>query len=112
MAKKNQADKHGFVYSTDPNFRFENENESSETLPPAQQKLMIRLDSKLRAGKTVTILQGFTGRAEDLEELGKKLKSFCGSGGSAKNGEIIIQGDHREKLVRWLKQNGYVHIKV
>ena len=107
MIKKNKPDKRGFVYSTDPNFSFEEEQSAKETLPPAQQKLKVRLDTKHRAGKAVTLVEGFVGKAEDLGELGKKLKSFCGTGGSAKDGEIIIQGDQREKLMQWLVKNGY-----
>ncbi|HYM93251.1 MAG TPA: translation initiation factor [Chitinophagaceae bacterium] len=111
MNKKNKPDSHGFVYSTDPDFRFENEQENADTLPPSQQKLRIRLDSKNRAGKAVTLIQGFIGKPEDLEDLSKKLKSFCGTGGSAKEAEIIIQGDQREKLMQWLIKNGYTNIK-
>jgi len=106
MAKK-KPDSKGFVYSTDPNFRFEEENENSETLSPAQQKLKIKLDTKHRAGKAVTWIEGFIGRDGDLQDLGKKLKTFCGTGGSAKDGEIIIQGDQRDKVLQWLKKNGY-----
>jgi len=106
MAKK-KPDSKGFVYSTDPNFRFEEENENSETLSPAQQKLKIKLDTKHRAGKAVTLIEGFIGRDGDLQDLGKKLKTFCGTGGSAKDGEIIIQGDQRDKVLQWLKKNGY-----
>jgi len=106
MAKK-KPDSKGFVYSTDPNFRFEEENENSETLSPAQQKLKIKLDTKHRAGKAVTLIGGFIGRDGDLQDLGKKLKTFCGTGGSAKDGEIIIQGDQRDKVLQWLKKNGY-----
>lgn len=112
MNKKNKTDKRGFVYSTDPNFHFEQESENTETLPPAQQKLKIRLETKHRAGKAVTLVEGFTGKDDDLQELGKKLKTFCGTGGSAKDGEIIIQGDQREKAVQWLKKNGYDRIKI
>ena len=107
MAKK-KPDSKGFVYSTDPNFRFEEENENSETLSPAQQKLKIKLDTKHRAGKAVTLIEGFIGRDGDLQDLGKKLKTFCGTGGSAKDGQIIIQGDQREKALQWLKKNGYL----
>ena len=106
MAKK-KPDSKGFVYSTDPNFRFEEENEYSETLSPSQQKLKIKLDTKHRAGKAVTLIEGFIGRDADLQDLGKKLKTFCGTGGSAKDGEIIIQGDQREKVLQWLLKNGY-----
>lgn len=106
MSKK-KPDSHGFVYSTDPNFRFEEENENTEVLLSSQQKLKIRLDTKHRAGKAVTLIEGFIGKDEDLQDLGKKLKSFCGTGGSAKDREIIIQGDQREKVLQWLKKNGY-----
>ena len=107
MSKKNKPDNKGFVYSTDPNFRFEEENEQVETLPVAQQKLRVRLDTKHRAGKAVTLVEGFIGNEEDLQDLGKKLKAFCGTGGSAKDGEIIIQGDQRDKVMQWLQKNGY-----
>ncbi len=110
MSKK-KPDSRGFVFSTDPNFRFEEEEKNIETLLPAQQKLRIRLDTKHRAGKAVTLIEGFIGKDEDFEDLGKKLKTFCGTGGSAKDGEIIIQGDQREKVLQWLKKNGYSQIK-
>ena len=112
MSKKNKSDKNGFVYSTDPNFQFENEEEQSvQTLPAKQQKLRIRLDTKHRGGKTVTLIEGFIGKEEDLEDLGKKLKNYCGTGGSAKDGEIIIQGDQREKVLQWFQKNGYTNAK-
>ena len=111
MSKKNKPDTRGFVYSTDPNFHFEEEQNSNETLSPAQQKLKVRLDTKHRAGKAVTLIEGFTGKNEDLEEVGQKLKSFCGTGGSAKDGEIIIQGDQREKVMQWFLKNGYKNVK-
>lgn len=112
MSKKNKPDTRGFVYSTDPNFSFEEEQSTAETLPAAQQKLKIRLDTKHRAGKAVTLVDGFIGKEEDLEDLGKKLKSFCGTGGSAKDGEIIVQGDQREKVLQWLVKNGYKQSKL
>lgn len=108
MSKKNKSDSRGFVYSTDPNFQFKNESENGETLSASQQMLRVRLDMKNRAGKAVTLIEGFVGSNEDLEELGKKLKAYCGTGGSAKDGEIIIQGDQREKVMQWLSKNGYV----
>ncbi|SRR6266508_2284265 len=108
---KRKPDDRGFVYSTDPNFRFEEEDQNIETVPPAQQKLKIRLDTKHRFGKAVTLIEGFVGRDEDLGDLGKKLKTFCGTGGSAKDGVIIIQGDQREKVMQWLKNGGYSHVK-
>ena len=111
MSKKNKPDSRGFVFSTNPDFKFEEEQHSDETLLPAQQELKIRLDTKHRAGKAVTLVEGFIGKEEDLEELGKKLKSFCGTGGSAKDGEIIIQGDQREKVMQWLGKNGYKKVK-
>lgn len=111
MSKKNKPDSRGFVYSTDPNFQFEEERNSSETLPPVQQILRVRLETKHRAGKAVTLVTGFMGKEVDLEELGKKLKSYCGTGGSAKDGEIIIQGDQREKVMQWLMKNGYKNAK-
>lgn len=112
MSKKNKTDKNGFVFSTDPNFRFEDEEqEVKETLIPAQQKLRVRLETKHRGGKTVTILQSFIGKAEDLEDLGKKLKNYCGTGGSVKDGEVIIQGDQRDKILQWLQKNGYTQSK-
>ena len=107
MSKKNKPDIRGFVFSTDPNFQFAEQNENIETILPKQQKLKIRSDTKQRAGKVVTLIEGFVGKNEDLEELGKKLKSFCGTGGSSKDGEIIVQGDHRDKVLQWLIKNGY-----
>lgn len=112
MSKKNKTDRNGFVFSTDPNFRFEAEEQNeAETLPPSQQKLRIRLETKHRGGKTVTLVEGFAGKEEDLQALGKSLKNYCGTGGSAKEGEIMIQGDQREKVLQWLQKNGYVHAK-
>lgn len=111
MSKKNKPDSKGFVYSTDPDFKFEANEEYNETLLPAQQKLRIRLDTKHRAGKAVTLIEGFIGKGDDLEELGKKLKSFCGTGGAAKDGEIIVQGDQRDKVLQWLIKNGYKNAK-
>ena len=111
MSKKNKPDSRGFVFSTNPDFKFEEEPNTTETLSPAQQKLKVRLDTKHRAGKAVTLVEGFIGKEEELEDLGKKLKSFCGTGGSAKNREIIIQGDQREKVMQWLGKNGYKNAK-
>ncbi len=111
MSKKNKPDNRGFVYSTDPNFGFEHPEKNVVTLPPAQQKLKIILDTKHRGGKAVTLIENFVGQPEDIEDLGKKLKSFCGTGGSAKDGEIIIQGDQRDKVLQWLLKNGYKQSK-
>jgi translation initiation factor 1 len=107
MRKKNdQTGK--VVYSTDPDFKFEeDENQQQATLSPGQQTLRLRLDSKHRAGKAVTLVEGFIGSAVDLEELGKKLKTHCGTGGAVKGGIVIVQGDQREKLKQWLIKHGY-----
>jgi translation initiation factor 1 len=108
MSKKYKADRDGFVFSTDPNFRFNSdEQEAKETLPPKQQKLKVKLDTKHRGGKAVTLVEGFRGTDADLQELGKKLKNFCGTGGSAKDREIIVQGDQRPKVIQWLMKEGY-----
>lgn len=107
MSKKNKAGDGGYVYSTDPDFRLREEQAETETLPPAQQHLRIRLETKHRAGKAATIVAGFVGKEADLELLGKQLKSHCGTGGSAKDGEVIIQGDQREKVRLWLLKQGY-----
>lgn len=112
MSKKNKPDNRGFVYSTDPNFSFEEEPQNNQaTLSPNLQKLRVWLDSKQRAGKVVTLITGFVGTDDDLQELGKKLKNYCGTGGSAKNNEIIIQGDQREKVLQWLLKNAYSNSK-
>jgi translation initiation factor 1 len=108
MSKKKIQSFGGLVYSTDPNFKLpEEDGEHQETIEPSQQKLKIRLDTKHRAGKAVTLVEGFIGTTADREELGKKLKSFCGTGGSVKDGEIIVQGDNRDKVLQWLLKNGY-----
>jgi len=108
MSKKNSADNRGFVYSTDPNFQFEHDDaQGHETLPASQQKLKIRLDTKHRAGKAVTLIEGFIGTVNNIEQLGKSLKNYCGTGGSVKDFKIIIQGDQRDKILQWLLKNGY-----
>ncbi len=102
----------GFVYSTNPNFSFDHQNQSpQETLPPAHQKLRIQLQTKHRAGKAVTVVMGFIGVEDDLQQLAKQLKNSCGTGGSAKDAEIIIQGDQRDKILQWLQKNGYTNAK-
>ena len=109
---KNKMPISGIVYSTNPDFKPEYETEQSlTTLEPAQQKLRLRLDTKHRGGKAVTLVEGFVGTNEDKETLGKKLKTFCGTGGSVKEGEILIQGDNREKILQWFLKNGYKNIK-
>ncbi|HMU10210.1 MAG TPA: translation initiation factor [Ferruginibacter sp.] len=108
MSKKKLNSFGGLVYSTNPDFKLpEEENKAVQTIEPAQQQLRVILDTKHRAGKAVTLVYGFKGSNAHLEELGKKLKSFCGTGGSVKDSEIIVQGDHREKVLQWLHKNGY-----
>ena len=108
MSKKTKNDKNGFVFSTDPNFQFQQDDaEALETLPPGKQKLRVALETKHRGGKTVTLITGFVGTDDDLQTLGKSLKNACGTGGAAKDGEIIVQGDHRDKVLQWLLKNGY-----
>jgi translation initiation factor 1 len=112
MDKKKLNSFGGLVYSTNPNFKIEEENNNDqETLSPAQQKLKVRLDKKQRAGKAVTLVEGFIGKEKDMEELGKKLKAFCGTGGSVKDGEILVQGDNRDKILQWLLKNNYKESK-
>ena len=96
------------VYSTNPDFAYETENEEElETLEPSRQNLKVSIDRKQRAGKSVTLVQGFVGTADDLKELAKMLKNKCGVGGSAKDGEIIIQGEFKQKVYDLLIQAGY-----
>jgi len=96
----------GFVFTTNEDFEPEKEAAVS-TLPPSEQKLEAHFSSKGRGGKTVTVVKGFKGKEEDLNTLGKKLKKKCGVGGSVKDGDIIIQGDVREKVMQFLKEDGY-----
>lgn len=106
MSKKNKL---GVVYSTNPDFQYEYENDDiiEETLAPEKQKLVVRIDRSHRGGKQVTLVTGFVGLDTDLQDLGRKLKSKCGVGGSAKDAEIIIQGDFRERVIDLLKEMGY-----
>ncbi len=97
----------GLVYSTNPDFKIEEDVQDADTLAAAKQLLRIKLETKHRAGKAVTLITGFAGKTADAEELGKKLKTFCGTGGSVKDGEIIVQGDNRDKVLQWLQKNGY-----
>jgi translation initiation factor 1 len=106
MAKKKE--KLNVVYSTNPNFNYEfDEEEMIETLPKNQQKLYVSIDRKQRGGKEVTLVEGFVGSDDDLKELGKLLKSKCGVGGTAKDNEILIQGNFRDKLFDMLTKEGY-----
>jgi translation initiation factor 1 len=107
MSNKNKKND-GMVYSTNPDFNFQNQNSNSlNTLPPSQQDLRIWLETKHRGGKAVTVIKGFIGKEEDLNTLSKKIKASCGTGGTAKDGEILIQGDFRDRIVTLLIKEGY-----
>lgn len=109
MAKKKLGleDLGGFVFSTNDDFEGNEPEQTDDTLAPGEQQLEAHFSSKGRGGKTVTIIRGFQGTNDDLVVLGKKLKKKCGVGGSAKDGEIIIQGDDREKIMELLRKDGY-----
>ncbi len=107
--KDNDWKKHlNVVYSTNPDFQFDdNQGEQQNTLPPQQQKLRVRIDKRNRGGKVVTLVTGFVGSDDDLQVLSKMLKVKCGVGGSAKDGEIIVQGERRDQVIALLKAAGY-----
>lgn len=106
--KKSLSDLGGIMYSTDPSFSYETENEEpQEVIANNQQDLRVMLDRKNRGGKAVTLVTGFQGSAEELEKLSKMLKTKCGVGGSAKDGEVMVQGDFRDKVVLMLQKEGY-----
>ncbi len=111
MGKNNNndwKDRLNVVYSTNPDFHYETDDEpEAETLEPNKQNLKVCIDRKQRAGKSVTLVQGFVGTEDDLKDLAKMLKSKCGVGGSAKDGEILIQGEFRQKVYDLLVQAGY-----
>ncbi len=107
MSKKNKA-RLNVVYSTNPNFNYEVESdEEQETLAPQFQKLYVSIDKKQRAGKEVTLIEGFLGSEDDLKDLGKILKNKCGVGGTVKEGEVLIQGNFRDKIIEILIKEGY-----
>lgn len=108
MKKKTNEE---LVYSTNSELNFEAEEVQTETLKPQQQKLRIFLDKKQRGGKKVSLISCFVGNETDLQELGKSLKSSCGTGGSVKDGEILIQGDFRDRLLELLLKKGYSQTK-
>ncbi len=104
MAKK----KKNIVYSTNPDFSYEYDEEQEEdTISPGQQNLRVMIDRKNRKGKAVVLIEGFVGTSEDLNDLGRWLKSKCGVGGNVKDGQIIIQGDNRKKVATVLEERGY-----
>ena len=105
MSKKSNRNR--VVYSTNPHFEPVEENEEQDTLPPKQQTLEVHLDRKNRGGKTATVVKGFIGTNEDINHLGKELKAACGVGGSVKEGEIIVQGEKREKVMELLMKKGF-----
>lgn len=105
MSKKKKGN---IVYSTNPNYQMDiDDDEEIQTLPPGSQNLKIWLDKKQRGGKVVSLIKGFIGSSDDLKDLAGELKSLCGVGGTAKDGEIIIQGDHRDKILNYLQKHGY-----
>lgn len=107
MAKKKKKRDDFVVYSTDPDYTYENEFEEQQTLPVKDQQLKVQREKKGRGGKEATIVRGFVGSEQDLKDLAKLLKQACGVGGSAKDDEIIIQGNHTDKVVEILKKAGY-----
>lgn len=105
---KNKKERVNIIYSTNPNFGYEfDDEEEIETLPKNQQKLYVSIDKKSRGGKEVTLIEGFVGTEEDLKDLGKLLKTKCGVGGSVKDGEILVQGNFRDKVITLLEAEGY-----
>jgi translation initiation factor 1 len=112
MSKKHAARPDGLVWSTNQDYMKDYPHEpTEETLAKEKQKLRVKLDTKQRAGKVVSIVEGFIGTTDDLEALGKQLKTKCGTGGSVKDGLIIIQGDYKEKMLAWLRDWGYTLTK-
>lgn len=109
MADQDWKKRLGVVYSTNPDFQYQtiDEEQEEETLPPGKQRLIVRIDRRQRAGKQVTLIEGFVGNSEDLSALAKTLKTKCGVGGTAKDGEITIQGDLRDKICTLLTSMGY-----
>ena len=113
MKNNDWKDRLNVVYSTNPDYQYENiGEEEAETLPKNQQKLRVSMVMNGRGGKTVTLIKGFIGTEDDLKELGKLLKTKCGVGGSAKEGEIIIQGDFKQRIIELLKAEGYTQTKL
>lgn len=112
MKKNDWKERLNIVYSTNPDFQYStDEKEEIDTLPKQQQKLRVNIEKNHRGGKTVTLVKNFVGNEEDMKELGKLLKTRCGVGGSVKDGEILIQGDFKEKIIELLKKEGYTQTK-
>ena len=112
MKSNDWKERLGMVYSTNPNFQYDTgAEEEAETLPKSQQRLRVRMEKNGRGGKTVTIVAGFVGTGADLKELGKWLKGRLGVGGSAKDGEVIVQGDFKQRVIDLLKGDGYTQTK-
>ena len=112
MKKNDWKDRLNIVYSTNPDFQYStDEKEETETLPKQQQKLRVSIEKNHRGGKTVTIVRNFIGSDEDIKELGRLLKTRCGVGGTTKDGEILVQGEFKEKIIEILKKEGYTQTK-
>lgn len=112
MKKNDWKDRLNIVYSTNPDFQYStDEKEETETLPKQQQKLRVSIEKNHRGGKTVTIVKNFVGSDEDIKELSRLLKTRCGVGGTTKEGEILIQGEFKEKIIEILKKEGYTQTK-
>ena len=113
MTKRKISSSSPFVYSTDPAFiSKQSSHEDATTIPAEHQKLKVSIDKKQRAGKVVTLVAGFEGKEEDILNLSKQLKSVCGTGGSVKDGTIIVQGDNRQKVFQWLQKNSYTKTQI
>ncbi|MBR3453721.1 MAG: translation initiation factor [Bacteroidaceae bacterium] len=112
MKNNDWKDRLGVVFSTNPDFSYQDDSvEQNNTLPPQQQKLRLRIEKNGRGGKTVTVISGFEGTEDDLKQLARLIKTRCGVGGTSKEGDIIIQGDFKNKIIEILKQEGYTNTK-
>lgn len=112
MKKNDWKDRLNIVYSTNPDFNYQlDEEEEQATIDPKQQKLRVSIEKKGRGGKTVTVISGFIGSEDDLKELGRMLKTKCGVGGAVKDGEILIQGEFKQRIIDLLKAEGYSQTK-
>ncbi len=107
MSNNDWKSRLGMVYSTNPNFEYTDSTQEEQSISPSEQNLRVWLDRKLKGGKVATIVKGFVGSDSELKELARELKTKCGVGGAAKDGEIIVQGDHRDRVVEILIKSGY-----